>query len=121
MRDLDRDHLCKLLGLLGSAFPGERAAAGLKAHEFIHGLKMTWPEVISPPLAPPDAPPRSDTPGFAELYWMDALQFCLARRHRLRERDRDFLESLNAWGRMPSRKQLRWPEDILVRLTRGQR
>jgi len=121
MRDSDRDHLCKLLGLLGSAFPGERAAAGLKAHEFIRGLELTWSEVISPPLAPQDPPPRSDTPVFAELCWMDALEFCLARRHRLRERDRDFVESLDFWGRMPSRKQLRWLEDIFARLTGRQR
>jgi hypothetical protein len=34
------EHLCKLLGLLGSAHDGERDAAAWKAHEFLnrHGL-----------------------------------------------------------------------------------
>jgi hypothetical protein len=38
--------LCKLLGMLGSTHAGERAAAGLKAHELIKAMGLTWPDVI---------------------------------------------------------------------------
>jgi hypothetical protein len=44
------NHLAKLLGMLGSNHAGERAAAGLKAHEFIRRLGLTWLEVLPFPL-----------------------------------------------------------------------
>ncbi|MGH9553466.1 MAG: hypothetical protein ACRD3W_29055, partial [Terriglobales bacterium] len=40
--------LIKLLGMLGSAHAGERAAAGLKATELLRSLDMSWEDVILP-------------------------------------------------------------------------
>src|SRR6266567_810817 len=42
---LDIDRLEKVLGRLGSAFAGERAAAALKGSEMVRAAGRTWPEV----------------------------------------------------------------------------
>jgi hypothetical protein len=42
-------HLCKLLGMLGSSHDGEVESAGRKAHNFIRQLNVTWPEIIHAP------------------------------------------------------------------------
>jgi hypothetical protein len=43
------ERLTKLLGLLGSSFDGERAAAALKADHLIRDHGLTWNEVIAVP------------------------------------------------------------------------
>jgi hypothetical protein len=109
------EHLCKLLGMLGSTHPGERGAAGLKADQFVRKLGLTWSDIIctSPSLVPPDPSPAF---AFDDIPWTDALGLVLARRHELRERDRRFVESLNEWDGTPTAKQIRWLKDIYERL-----
>jgi hypothetical protein len=60
------ERLIKLLGMLGSAHDGERAAAGLKAHEFLkrHGLQWSDVIVITPP----------------KIGWREKLRACEAHR-----------------------------------------
>jgi hypothetical protein len=72
------EHLCKLLGLLGSAHAGERAAAGLKADQFVRSLGLTWPDIVctSPSLVPPDPGPAAFAFTFDDLDWEDALGLC---------------------------------------------
>ena len=41
--------LVKLLGMLGSAHPGERAAAALKASEWVRDHSTTWAALLEPP------------------------------------------------------------------------
>jgi hypothetical protein len=48
---LDKARLARVLGLLGSAHPGERDAAGLKAHELVRNAGTTWEVLLG---APPD-------------------------------------------------------------------
>jgi hypothetical protein len=42
------DRLAKLLGMLGSVHAGERAVAGLKAHELVRAHGLTWHDVLRP-------------------------------------------------------------------------
>ena len=44
--------LLKLLGMLGSEHSGERAAAALKAHQFVTSRELTWAELLDPADAP---------------------------------------------------------------------
>jgi len=44
--------LLKLLGMLGSEHSGERAAAALKAHQFVESRELTWAELLDPADAP---------------------------------------------------------------------
>ena len=43
----ERSRLVSILGMLGSEFPGERAAAGLKAVELLRGAGLVWDVVIA--------------------------------------------------------------------------
>jgi len=45
-RDLNR--LIRILGLLGSDQPGERAAAAAQAHRLLMSLGVTWADVLDP-------------------------------------------------------------------------
>ena len=50
----DTQRLTKLCGMLGSAHAGERAAAALKAHNFLVERELSWSDIIgSSSLAPP--------------------------------------------------------------------
>ena len=51
MTPSERKKLVRILGLLGSDHPGERAAAALKAHELVESADTDWTELITPSLA----------------------------------------------------------------------
>ena len=70
--------LVKVLGMLGSDYDGEIAAAGRRANQMIKAAGLTWGEVIAPPALPPPRPARrwrrpvspSDTAALC-LQWRD--------------------------------------------------
>jgi hypothetical protein len=97
------ERLVKLLGLLGSAHDGERAAAGLKAHEFIRRHGLTWVDIIMPARPPP-------------LGWRDKLHDCIKHVHTLNARERQFIGNLAHWRGTPSDKQLNWLNRIYENL-----
>jgi hypothetical protein len=89
------ERLIKLLGMLGSAHDGERAAAGLKAHEFIRRHGLQWSDVIVV------TPPR--------IGWREKVRACAAYPHLLNEKERAFvLQLATAWRGTPTEKQLAW-------------
>ena len=45
----NRDRLVAILGMLGSTFDSERAAAGLIASRLLRDRGLTWDRVIAPP------------------------------------------------------------------------
>jgi hypothetical protein len=95
--------------MLGSDHDGERAAAGLKAHEFLKGHGLTWRDVIAVPFAvaqPQDQPPR----------WRVKLAACAAHQHYLNSREREFVRSMQHWCGTPSPKQLSWLDRIFENL-----
>lgn len=46
--DRDRDRLVRILKLLGSDQPGERASAALAAHRLVGTLDQSWDELLDP-------------------------------------------------------------------------
>jgi hypothetical protein len=100
------EHLCKLLGMLGSRHDGERAAAAWKVHEFIRQIGLTWPDIIiSVPMVPAD--------------WRRMATACREQGYRLTPREFDFVNNIAMRGREPSEKQLKWLRDIFARLGGG--
>ena len=57
MRATDAAKLARILGLLGSDQPGERAAAGEAAHRLVTRLGLRWEDVLAPPARAPRVPP----------------------------------------------------------------
>jgi hypothetical protein len=107
------ERLIKLLGLLGSAHGGERAAAGLKAHEFLKRLGLTWADVISLPIAHHSGDRR-----FADgtESWRAQREFCLRHRERLSAKELGFLNSLRTWCGPLTERQQAWIDGIHARL-----
>lgn len=108
LNSLTADRLAKILGLCGSAHAGERAAAAKMADDLVRGLGLTWRDVITPAVGPPEPPPRhagrsdddDDLP-----HWREQLAVCLDNIDALNERDAHFLMSLAEWRRPLSDKQ----------------
>ena len=102
------ERLVKLLGMLASPHAGERAAAGLKATEFLRSLKLTWADVINPKpnqLALPDtrkAPPSGIRADLSLLRanldlltdWERGFVFSLGRFRRLSPKQRAVVDKL---------------------------
>ena len=49
MTPAEREHLARILGMLGSEHAGERAAAGLQAEAFRKKHGLTWAELLALP------------------------------------------------------------------------
>jgi hypothetical protein len=88
------ERLIKLLGMLGSVHDGERAAAGLKAHEFIRRHGLQWSDIIVA------TPPK--------IGWREKVRACQAYRQLLDHRERAFVDTLELWRGTPTEKQLAW-------------
>jgi hypothetical protein len=105
---LDRDHLAKILGMLGSAHDGEVIAAARQAERIRREAGATWRELLSPaPLAPRPAARMPQS-----LH--DAIELCYERREHLTPWERDFIASIMRCRRRLSDKQI----DVLDRITR---
>jgi hypothetical protein len=100
------DLLIKVLGRLGSAYDGERAAAGLKAHELIRRHGLTWSDILL--AAAPTEP--------VKIGWRDKVAACSAHEHCLNSRERAFVFSLRRWRGTPTEKQLAWLDHIYENL-----
>src|SRR4051812_18279276 len=101
-----RTRLVRLLGMLGSDFDGERAAAAAKADELVRDLGLTWDAVVaSPALAPPPPPPPPVPPpssnwtgwtGWRRPAHQRAAGACLRAPTRWTAWERKFLASVEA-------------------------
>lgn len=94
----DRQRLAKLLGLLGSDYPGERDAAGLAAHRLIRDRGLTWQDVIHPNA---ELPANRN----AVQPWRETVAECLRQPGSLRPWERDFLRSLPDFIRLSAKQR----------------
>jgi hypothetical protein len=92
------DRLSRILGMLGSDYDGERAAAGLKATQLLREAGLTWDDLVRPSAAP--VPPPEPPMGFR----MRAMQ-ALTRGAFLTDWERKFLASIARQGRPLSPRQ----------------
>jgi hypothetical protein len=114
------ERMLKLVRMLSSDNPNEAGAAalalnrtlrdaGLDIHD-LAGVVGQGFRVIR--VIDADAPNVDDD-------WRGVVEWCTAQAHRLPEREREFLETLQGWrGAYPTDKQLRWLRDIAARLWR---
>jgi hypothetical protein len=112
--ELDRDareRLAKLLGMLGSAYDGEIAAAGRAADTFVRGAGCTWFDVV---MSDSSARPSQICRRHRDITnTTDAIEFCLSWPGVLTDWERRFVRSLRDQGKsVLSPKQF----EILARL-----
>jgi hypothetical protein len=72
MTPADRQHLARILGMLGSDHAGERAAAGMQAEAFRKKHGLSWEEMLSPAAIEPEptaAKPEADWPPYEPIQW----------------------------------------------------
>jgi hypothetical protein len=107
MQRLDPDaleRLIKLLGMLGSVYAGERAAAGLKAHELVKRHGLQWSNIIVA------------TPAPSKIGWREKAYACGAHLQLLNATERAFVRTMSTWRGTPSDKQLSWLNRIYENL-----
>ena len=71
------DKLVKVLGMLGSAYDGEVAAAGRRVHSMLQAEGLTWVEVINPAAPKPEPPWRPQRRWREPWSPSDAAALCL--------------------------------------------
>jgi hypothetical protein len=110
--EAERTRLAQMLGLLGSDHAGERDAAGLAAHRMIRQRGLTWHDVLTPSLPPPDHERRADH-GTDPLRsdWRAMAAACLRFPHLFDQRERKFLSGLQRFRQLSAKQHA-----ILVRL-----
>jgi hypothetical protein len=64
LSEADRERLAAILGMLGSAYAGERSAAALQAEAFMRKRHMTWADLLAvePPAETSPEPPQWTPP-----------------------------------------------------------
>ncbi len=103
---LDRERLCKLLGLLSSDFAGERAEAGRAADRLVRDAELSWPEIISPAAN-------------LDIEVREAIETALAAEAVLSRWEIDFLQNLKR-QRFVSLKQRRILTQIIEKTGAGE-
>jgi len=105
----NRDFLVKLCGMLGSEHDGERAAAALKASNFLRERTLTWNEVIQ--VLGAQEPIQHVRPATAKddarrtvrsIDWRADLAMCRNCRLSLTHVERDFIDALAQRRHRPS-------------------
>lgn len=115
----DADKFGKLVGLLGSNHDGERAAAALKATEFLRARQMGWTDIAetlkTPPVVYRPEPVRESC-----SHVQDALR-CLQSVIAWKDHERAFLVQMSNQRRRPSDKQRDWLDGLLDRVVAFER
>ena len=105
--------LVKVLGMLGSAYDGEVAAAGRRVHSMLQAEGLTWVEVINP------AAPRSEQPQRPPRRWRrgvsptDTAALCLLWPEVLTDWETNFCRSIVGRRRISAKQSV-----VLERLAR---
>lgn len=118
METKDIERLGKLMGLLGSNHDGERAAAALKATQFLETKGMRWSDVIDLLMGGGRERVRviyeSVIPDHQEM-----AQYCLDGEFAWRSHEEKFLKQIALQLRNPSDKQMEWLRGLVDRKNRS--
>ena len=108
------DRLCKLLGMLGSEHPGERATAALKADELLKREGLRWCDVLQPREPVAVEPDDDSEPECSD--WRSMARTCVARAWALSDKEAAFVRQMTRWRGEPSDRQIDWLESIYDRI-----
>ena len=111
---LDHEKLIRVLGMLGSDHPGERANAAAAADRMIREAGLRWPDIIQPKLAPPSRRQRE----FENL--KEALDYTLDFAGELSEWELSFIWSVRRQRTPISPKQSAIVRQIIEKCRRAE-
>lgn len=111
---VDRERLCKLLGMLGSAHDGEIAAAGRADDALVRRAGLTWAAIIAPPQLPVPVSDIGDETSFAST--REALEFCLRYQAGLTDWEISFCRSLWRQRKPATAKQVAVLQAIVAKV-----
>lgn len=86
--------LAKVLGMLGSDFDGEIAAAGRRANAMVKSAGLTWDEVIAPPVPALQEPYRAPRRWRRTTSPSDTAALCLQWSEVLTDWEAEFCRSI---------------------------
>jgi hypothetical protein len=107
------DKLVKVLGMLGSAYDGEVAAAGRRVHSMLQAEGLTWNEVIVPAVPAPQRQFRTPRRWRRPTSPSDAAALCLQWPEVLTDWETDFCRSIVGRRRISAKQTV-----VLERLAR---
>ena len=110
----------KIIGLLASDQDGERAAAALKATEFLRARQLGWPAVAEALVAVPAIRPEPPRVAAPPRHQVDARE-CLASPVAWKPHELDFLRQMAAQRSRPSERQRDWIDGLFDRVARQRR
>ena len=110
--DLDRLRKCVLM--LSSEHDGEVLSAARSINRILAAIGLDWHWLISRLNAPP-GPAAGRSTAFAGDHQLAARWLLDSRGSALREKDRDFLETMTVWRGAPSEKQAVWLVNLCQR------
>jgi len=106
--------LRKLLLMLSSGQPGEVVAAANAIDRALKTAGRDWRDLARGLLSAPQTKPQQKT-NDVDTHWRITWRFCCENKHLLRQRECEFVNSLEHW-RKPTEKQLTWLSAIAARL-----
>jgi hypothetical protein len=111
MTGSDRQRLARILGMLGSNNTNEVLVAAAQAERLRRDARLTWQDVLSPPLQAPQTVVQVD----------DAIDVVFGRVDLLSEWERKFVGSISRARYPLSDKQLEVLERIVEKVRRAPR
>jgi hypothetical protein len=105
--------LGKLIPRLASNHDGEVIATVRAIERVLKSSGRDWHDLSHAIVASPQ--PQHEG-GERELDWLDIVTACLCQRHRLNQREREFLDGMKYWRGYPTARQLAWIVRIHQRL-----
>jgi hypothetical protein len=105
--------LGKLIPRLASNHDGEVIATVRAIGRVLESSGRDWHDLTRAILASPQ--PRHESRE-RELDWFEMVSACLRQRHRLNQREREFLDGMKYWRGHPTDRQTAWIGRIHQRL-----
>jgi hypothetical protein len=107
------DKLVKVLGMLGSTFDGEVAAAGRRAHAMLKDAGLMWSDVVVPAAPRPEQPRQSSRRWRRPTSPSDTAALCLQWQEVLTGWETDFCRSIVGRRRISAKQTV-----VLERIAR---
>ena len=108
--------------MLSSQHDGEIVSAARAISRMLKSNGADWHDLVAGLTQQPTShAPHVANDGIDPKDWREMRKVCSDRLHRLRERERKFIDSIGNWNGDLTEKQFQWLKSIYLRVKPGQR